>query len=164
MGKKSKKSKLTDEQRQEKINNTIIKQEHFASETIYQKFLRSAIKHGYDNVNDFIKKEYFETNKTQIDIAKNVGCSNWGLSNALRKAGLANCKVYKSKINYKKRKYQKKIGKIERRTPNTIKQTEKWYICTNCGDKTRNRLLCDYCYTNADKEIEYDEHKVRIDY
>lgn len=156
------KPKLTDKQRQDKINNTIIFKHHFKTETIYQKFFKAAYSKGYTNIDEFIKQEYFNTHKTQKEVAAMANCHYWDLFAALKKSGLAGLKKYKGE----KRKYTKskknhiKRGKLEKRTPNTIKQTKKWYKCTNCGDKTRNRLLCDPCYTHADNEIEYDEHKV----
>lgn len=162
MRKKSRKSNLTDEQRQKKINETIITREHFTTERIYQNFLKASKRHGYENVNDFIKKEYFETAKTQKDMVKIIGCANHTLNYVLEKAGLTNLKKYKDG----KRKYTKsekiyvKRGRWEKVTPNTKPQTKKWYICTNCGKETRNRLLCDNCYANAGKDIEHDEHKV----
>lgn len=162
------KSKLTDEQRQEKIDNTIIKKEHFRSERIYQKFHKNVLKLGYNDINEFVKQEYFSKNKTQKEVTEMVNCKHWDLSSALCKAGLNGLKKYKKngcsrKYTKPKSGYKKSGKQYKNITPNTNPQTEKWYKCTNCGEKTRNRLLCDYCYVNADKEMEYDEHKVYVD-
>lgn len=160
---------LSDEQRQEKINNTIIEKHHFKSERVYYAFHKAALKHGYKNANDFIKQEYFNTQKSQTEVAEMANCKCGDLSVTLCKADLLRMKKYKGEL---KRKYKKKerdrdgykLGRMYKAKPNTVQQTEKWYECTNCGKKTRNRMLCDYCYTHADNEIEYDEHKMHVDY